>query len=124
VNGDRWHLRELAAELSAEHGLLNDHKGAGDRNPLVFAMMAQFTGSADYHVPSARDEPPTDHRTLPRHSRVERLALDRQNPEGEHADGDDGDRDQIGAGDASVGGVLTHENAVAGDPIHEPQQRE
>jgi hypothetical protein len=59
VPGERRPLAPegLAAELSAEHGFLNDHKGAGDRNPLVFAMMAQFTGGADYHVPSARDEP-------------------------------------------------------------------
>jgi len=39
----------------AEHGFLNDHKGAGDHVPLVFAVMARFTGGADYHDPSARD---------------------------------------------------------------------
>jgi hypothetical protein len=36
-------------------GFLNGHKGAGDRNPLVFAMMARFTRGADHHDPSARD---------------------------------------------------------------------
>jgi len=39
----------------AEHGFLNDHKGAGDRIPLIFLVMAKFTGGADYHEPSAID---------------------------------------------------------------------
>jgi len=39
----------------AGHGFLNDHPGAGDRIPLLFVVMAKFTGGADYHEPSALD---------------------------------------------------------------------
>jgi carboxymethylenebutenolidase len=39
----------------AEHGFLNDHRGAGDRIPTLFVVMAKFTGGADYHEPSAID---------------------------------------------------------------------
>jgi len=38
----------------AGHGFLNDHEGAGDRIPPVFALMSRLTHAA-YHEPSARD---------------------------------------------------------------------
>ena len=34
---------------------LNDHEGAGDRNPLMFVVMGKFAGPAGFHEPSARD---------------------------------------------------------------------
>jgi carboxymethylenebutenolidase len=39
----------------AGHGFLNDHEGAGDRNPLIFVVMGAFAGSAGYHEASAVD---------------------------------------------------------------------
>lgn len=39
----------------AGHAFLNDHEGAGDRNPLIFVVMGAFAGPAGYHEPSARD---------------------------------------------------------------------
>jgi carboxymethylenebutenolidase len=39
----------------AGHAFLNDHEGAGDRNPLIFVVMGKFAGSAGYHEPSAQD---------------------------------------------------------------------
>jgi len=41
---------------------LNDHKTAGDKTPLIFAVMGIFSGAADYHEPSAKDA----HRVTPR----------------------------------------------------------
>jgi carboxymethylenebutenolidase len=37
----------------AGHSFLNDHRD--DRVPPVFALMARFTGGAEYHEPSAED---------------------------------------------------------------------
>jgi carboxymethylenebutenolidase len=39
----------------AGHAFLNDHEGAGDRNPLIFVVMGTFAGPAGYHEPSASD---------------------------------------------------------------------
>jgi carboxymethylenebutenolidase len=39
----------------AGHAFLNDHDGAGDRNPLLFVVMGKFAGPAGYHDPSAQD---------------------------------------------------------------------
>jgi carboxymethylenebutenolidase len=39
----------------AGHAFLNDHEGAGDRNPLIFVVMGRFAGPAGYHEPSAQD---------------------------------------------------------------------
>lgn len=40
----------------AGHGFLNDHNGAGDKNPLFFAVMAKLTpGTAGFHEASATD---------------------------------------------------------------------
>ena len=38
----------------ARHGFLNDHQGAGDRSPLVFAAMGRFSGMG-YHEQAALD---------------------------------------------------------------------
>ena len=37
----------------AGHAFLNDHEGAGDRNPLIFVVMGKFAGPSGYHEPSA-----------------------------------------------------------------------
>lgn len=37
----------------AGHAFLNDHDGAGDRNPVVFVVMGKFACSSGYHEPSA-----------------------------------------------------------------------
>ena len=39
----------------AGHAFLNDHEGAGDRNPLIFVVMGTFAGPSGYHEPSAVD---------------------------------------------------------------------
>lgn len=39
----------------AGHEFLNDHDGAGDRTPPLFAVLGRLTPSAGYHGPSARD---------------------------------------------------------------------
>lgn len=39
----------------AGHAFLNDHEGAGDRNPLIFVVMGRFAGPSGYHEPSAAD---------------------------------------------------------------------
>lgn len=39
----------------AGHAFLNDHEAAGDRTPMVLAVMGLFSGPSDYHEPSARD---------------------------------------------------------------------
>ncbi len=39
----------------AGHAFLNDHEGAGDRNPLIFVVMGAFAGPAGCHEPSARN---------------------------------------------------------------------
>jgi carboxymethylenebutenolidase len=39
----------------AGHAFLNDHEGAGDRNPLIFVVMGTFAGPSGYHEPSAAD---------------------------------------------------------------------
>jgi carboxymethylenebutenolidase len=40
----------------AGHAFLNDHDRAGDKNPLVFTVMAKLVpGVSDYHEPSAQD---------------------------------------------------------------------
>ena len=39
----------------AGHAFLNDHEGAGDRDPLIFRVMGMFSGPAEYHEPSAKD---------------------------------------------------------------------
>ncbi len=37
------------------HGFLNDHTGAHDRVPILFAVAARFVGSGGYHEPSVQD---------------------------------------------------------------------
>lgn len=40
----------------AGHAFLNDHEGAGDKNPVLFAVMAKLVpGMSGYHEASARD---------------------------------------------------------------------
>jgi len=39
----------------AGHAFLNDHEGAGDRNPFIFVVMGKFGGPSGYHEPSASD---------------------------------------------------------------------
>jgi carboxymethylenebutenolidase len=39
----------------AGHAFLNDHEGAGDRDPWVFRIMGLFSGPAHYDAPSAAD---------------------------------------------------------------------
>jgi carboxymethylenebutenolidase len=39
----------------AGHAFMNDHEGAGDRNPLIFVVMGAFAGPSGYHEPSAKD---------------------------------------------------------------------
>ena len=39
----------------AGHAFLNDHEGAGNRDPLIFRVMGMFSGPAEYHEPSAKD---------------------------------------------------------------------
>jgi carboxymethylenebutenolidase len=39
----------------AGHAFLNDHDGAGDRNPFIFVVMGRLAGVSGYHEPSAHD---------------------------------------------------------------------
>lgn len=39
----------------ANHGFLNDHEGAGDRGPAVYAIFARLVPGIGYHEESARD---------------------------------------------------------------------
>jgi carboxymethylenebutenolidase len=39
----------------AGHAFLNDHESAGDRTPIIFAVMGVFAGTSGYHEPSAED---------------------------------------------------------------------
>jgi hypothetical protein len=39
----------------AGHGFINDHDGAGDRTPLLFALLGKLSPGADYHEASALD---------------------------------------------------------------------
>lgn len=39
----------------AGHAFLNDHDGAGDRNPVIFIVMGKLAGPSGYHEPSAQD---------------------------------------------------------------------
>jgi carboxymethylenebutenolidase len=39
----------------AGHGFINDHDGAGDKTPLLFAVLGKLSPGAGYHEPSARD---------------------------------------------------------------------
>ena len=39
----------------AGHEFLNDHEGAGDKSPLLFAVMGRFASGVGYHEASARD---------------------------------------------------------------------
>jgi carboxymethylenebutenolidase len=39
----------------AGHGFLNDHEGAGDRMPLLFAVMGRLSPGDGYHEASAQD---------------------------------------------------------------------
>jgi carboxymethylenebutenolidase len=39
----------------AGHGFINDHQGAGDKAPVMFALMQKLTPGAGYHEGSARD---------------------------------------------------------------------
>jgi carboxymethylenebutenolidase len=39
----------------AGHGFINDHDGAGDKTPLLFAVLGKLSPGDGYHEPSARD---------------------------------------------------------------------
>jgi carboxymethylenebutenolidase len=39
----------------AGHGFINDHDGAGDKTPLLFAVLGKLSPGGGYHEPSARD---------------------------------------------------------------------
>ena len=39
----------------AGHAFLNDHEGAQDETPLLFAVMGRFSSADGYHEPSAQD---------------------------------------------------------------------
>jgi carboxymethylenebutenolidase len=39
----------------AGHGFINDHDGAGDRQPLLFSVFGKLTPGAGYHERSATD---------------------------------------------------------------------
>ncbi len=39
----------------AGHAFLNDHEGAHDHTPILFAVMGKFASGNGYHEPSARD---------------------------------------------------------------------
>lgn len=39
----------------AGHEFLNDHEGAGDKLPLLYAVMGRFASGVGYHEPSAQD---------------------------------------------------------------------
>ena len=39
----------------AGHGFINDHDGAGDKTPTMFAVLGRLTPGAGYHEESARD---------------------------------------------------------------------
>lgn len=39
----------------AAHGFINDHEGAGDKPPLLFAVMAKLVSGPGYHEESAAD---------------------------------------------------------------------
>ena len=39
----------------AGHGFINDHDGAGDRTPLLFAVLRKLSPGAGYHEASALD---------------------------------------------------------------------
>lgn len=39
----------------AGHAFINDHEGAQDKTPLLFAIMGKFASGDGYHEPSARD---------------------------------------------------------------------
>ena len=39
----------------AGHAFMNDHEGAHDRTPILFAVMGKFASGSGYHEPSARD---------------------------------------------------------------------
>ena len=39
----------------AGHGFINDHDGAGDQTPLLFAVFGKLSPGSGYHEPSARD---------------------------------------------------------------------
>jgi carboxymethylenebutenolidase len=41
--------------LDAGHGFLNDHEGAGDKEPLLFRVMGKLTLGPGCHEASARD---------------------------------------------------------------------
>lgn len=48
-------LHDIREYPDAGHAFMNDHVGAGDRNPVVFVVMGKFAGPSGYHEPSARD---------------------------------------------------------------------
>ncbi len=47
--------RDIKEYPNAGHAFLNDHQGAGDPSPFIFAVMGVFAGPSDYHEPSAQD---------------------------------------------------------------------
>jgi carboxymethylenebutenolidase len=39
----------------AGHGFINDHDGAGDKTPLLLAVLGKLSPGAGYHEASAQD---------------------------------------------------------------------
>jgi carboxymethylenebutenolidase len=46
---------EVKEYPGAGHGFLNDHEGAGDKAPLVFAALGRFSRTGGYHEEAASD---------------------------------------------------------------------
>jgi carboxymethylenebutenolidase len=65
LRGAAGRLEGLLSEVGVEHdvkeypeaghGFINDHDGAGDRTPLLFAVLGKLSPGAGYHEPSAQD---------------------------------------------------------------------
>ncbi len=39
----------------AGHGFINDHEGAGDKEPFLFAAMGKLSGTGGYHEEASLD---------------------------------------------------------------------
>jgi carboxymethylenebutenolidase len=50
----RWSRHGVKEYPDAGHEFINDHEGAGDKAPPLFAVMGRFM-SMGYHEPSAED---------------------------------------------------------------------
>jgi carboxymethylenebutenolidase len=48
-------IHDVKEYPDAGHGFINDHEGAGDHAPMLFAVVGKLTPGDGYHEPSARD---------------------------------------------------------------------